>query len=151
MLGVGDGRKGRNKADYKKVAQGDLTDDRIVLCFDVILVIQICRCDKMIELYTHTVPTSISQFRHCIMHTKSLQLCLTLCHPMDVAHQAPLFMGFSGKNIGVGYHVLLLGIFLTQGSNPHLLCLLQVGLLPLVPPGGRLLYHTDMKYNHLGN
>ena len=53
MLGVGDGRKGRNKADYKKVAQGDLTDDRIVLCFDVILVIQICRCDKMIELYTH--------------------------------------------------------------------------------------------------
>ena len=34
-----------------------------------------------------------------------------------VAHQAPL----SGKNIGVGCHVLLQGIFLTQRSNPGLL------------------------------
>ena len=29
---------------------------------------------------------------------------------------------FPGKNIGVGYHSLLQGIFSTQGSNPHLLC-----------------------------
>ena len=29
-----------------------------------------------------------------------------------------------GKNTGVGCHDLLWGIFLTQGSNPHLLCLL---------------------------
>ena len=28
---------------------------------------------------------------------------------------------FPGKNTGVGYHALLQGIFLTQGSNPHLL------------------------------
>ena len=27
---------------------------------------------------------------------------------------------FPGKNAGVGYHFLLQGIFLTQGSNPHL-------------------------------
>ena len=60
MLGVGDGRKGRNKADYIKVAQGDLTGDRIALCFDVILVTQNYGCGKMTELYTHTVPTSIS-------------------------------------------------------------------------------------------
>ena len=42
-----------------------------------------------------------------------------------------------GKNTGVGSHVLLQGIFLTQGSNPHLLHLLhwQAGSLPLVPPG----------------
>ena len=26
---------------------------------------------------------------------KSLQLCLTLCDPMDCSRQAPLFMGFS--------------------------------------------------------
>ena len=34
-----------------------------------------------------------------------------------------------GKNTGVGCHALLQGIFLTQGENPHLLCLLhwQVG------------------------
>ena len=37
----------------------------------------------------------------------------------------------------MGCHVLLQGIFLTQGSNPGLLCLLhwQVGSLPLAPPG----------------
>ena len=42
-----------------------------------------------------------------------------------------------GKNTGVGCHTLLLGIFLTQGCNPSLLCLLywQVGSLPLAPPG----------------
>ena len=43
-----------------------------------------------------------------------------------------------GKNIGVGCHALLQGIFLIQGWNPclYLLCLLywQVGSLPLVPP-----------------
>ena len=31
---------------------------------------------------------------------------------------------FSGKNTGVGCHFLLQGIFPTQGSNSHLLCLL---------------------------
>ena len=40
---------------------------------------------------------------------------------------------FPGKNIGVGFHFLLQGIFPTQASNPHLLCLLQwqVDSLPL--------------------
>ena len=42
-----------------------------------------------------------------------------------------------GKNTGVGCRAILQGIFPTQGSNPHLLCLLhwQAGSLPLVPPG----------------
>ena len=42
-----------------------------------------------------------------------------------------------GKNTGVSCHALLQGIFPTQGSNPHLLCLLcwQAGSFPLVPPG----------------
>ena len=42
-----------------------------------------------------------------------------------------------GKNTRVGCHSLLQGIFLTQGSNPHLLCLLhwQAACLPLAPPG----------------
>ena len=35
-----------------------------------------------------------------------------------VACEAPLSMGFSGKNTGAGCHFLLQGIFLTQGSNP---------------------------------
>ena len=42
-----------------------------------------------------------------------------------------------GKNTGVGCRALLQGIFLTQGSNLHLLHLLhwQAGSLPLAPPG----------------
>ena len=42
---------------------------------------------------------------------------------------------FPGKNTGVDCHALLQGIFLTQGSNLCLLCLLrwQVCSLPLVP------------------
>ena len=49
-----------------------------------------------------------------------------------VARQAPLSMGFSSKNTGVGCHALLQGIFPSQGSNPHL----------LVSPIGRwVLYH----------
>ena len=41
------------------------------------------------------------------------------------------------KNTGVGCHFLLQGIFLIQGSNPRLLCLLpwQARSLPLAPPG----------------
>ena len=42
-----------------------------------------------------------------------------------------------GKNTGVGCLALLQGIFPTQGSSPHLFCLLhwQVGSLPPAPPG----------------
>ena len=38
-----------------------------------------------------------------------------LCHPWH----------FSGRNTGVGFHFLHQGIFLTQGLNPRLLCLLH--------------------------
>ena len=41
-----------------------------------------------------------------------------------VARQAPLSIS-PGKNTGVGCHALLQGIFLTQGSNRNLLCLLH--------------------------
>ena len=47
-----------------------------------------------------------------------------------------------GKNPGVGCHALLQGIFLIQGLNLRLLCLLhsQEGSLPLAPPG---LFHSN--------
>ena len=53
-----------------------------------------------------------------------------------VALQAPRPWGSPGKNTAVGCHFLLQGIFLTQGSNPHLLSLLLwQGSSPLAPPG----------------
>ena len=55
-----------------------------------------------------------------------------------VACQASLSsIFFLGKNTEVGYHGLLQGIFLSQGLNPNLLCLLywQENSLLLAPPG----------------
>ena len=59
--------------------------------------------------------------------------------PRTVARQAPLSMGFSSKNTGVGCHGLLQEVFPTQGSN---LCSLhflhwQADSLPLAPPNIR--------------
>ena len=72
------------------------------------------------------------------VRAKSPQSCLTLYNPMDCSPPgSSIHRIFSGKNVGVGCHVLLQGIFLTQQLNPHLLCLLhwQVGSLPLAAPG----------------
>ena len=66
---------------------------------------------------------------------KSLQSCPTL-RPYGLLPTRLLWpWGPPGKNTGVGYHFLLQGIFLTQGSNPGLLRLLhwQAGSLPLAP------------------
>ena len=52
---------------------------------------------------------------------QSLGRVQLVCHPLTVAHQAPLSTGFPGKNTGVGGHFLLQGIVPTQGSNPRLL------------------------------
>ena len=82
----------------------------------------------------------------CLLRSRSQSSCYMLsCFshvrfsviPRTVAHQAPLSMGFSKKDTGVGCHALRQGIFRTQGSNPRLLCLQhwQVGYLPLAPLG----------------
>ena len=53
---------------------------------------------------------------------KLLQLCLTLCDPMDYSPPgSPVHEVSPGKNTGVGCHVLLQRISLTQRLNPHLL------------------------------
>ena len=65
-----------------------------------------------------------------------LSRVLLFATPWTIALQALCAWDSSGKNIGVGCHALLQGIF-TQGLNPHLLCLLhwQTGSLPTAPPG----------------
>ena len=56
------------------------------------------------------------------MHAKPLQLCLTLCDPMDYGPPGSSVYGDSpGKNTGVGCHTLHQGIFLTQGSKLRLM------------------------------
>ena len=60
------------------------------------------------------------QFKYvCAQLLSCVRLCATL---WTVARQAPLCQWDSlGKNTGGGYHALLHGIFLTQGSNMRLL------------------------------
>ena len=71
------------------------------------------------------------------MCAKLLHLSPTLCDPMNLAHQAPLSMGFSKQEYGEGCHAFFQGIFPTQGLKLRLLCLLywQADSLPLMPPG----------------
>ena len=52
------------------------------------------------------------------VHAKLLQSCPTLCDPMDCSPPGSSVHGDApGKNTGVGCHVLLQGIFPTQGLN----------------------------------
>ena len=72
------------------------------------------------------------------MHAKLLQSCPTLYNPMDSRPPGSSVHGDSpGKNTGVDCHALFQGVFLTQGWNPCLLCLLylQADSLQLAPPG----------------
>ena len=76
--------------------------------------------------------------------------CPTLCDPMDGSQPGSSVHGiFQARNTGVGCHTLLQGIFLTQGWNSCLLCLLhgQTGSLPLPPPGKLNIY---IQLIHLG-
>ena len=67
---------------------------------------------------------------------KSLQLCPTLCDPMDCSLPGSSVHGFSRQEYQNGL-LWLQGIFLTQGLNLHLLHLLHwlAISLPLAPPG----------------
>ena len=82
----------------------------------------------MTERDTHT---HICVHTHTHTYIYLTQLCPTLYDPMDCRLLCP--WDSPGKNIGVGCHALLQDIFLTQGSNLHLLCLLHwpAGSLPL--------------------
>ena len=56
------------------------------------------------------------------VHAKSVQLCPTLCDPIDCSPPGSSVHGISQARIlGVGSHFLLQGIFLIQGSNLSLL------------------------------
>ena len=69
------------------------------------------------------------------MRTKSLQLCLTLCDPMDHSPPSSSVHGILQARILEWVAISLFrGIFLTQGSNPGLLHYRQT-LYPLSHQG----------------
>ena len=68
----------------------------------------------------------VSSSIKCVCVCVRAQLCLTLCDPTDCNPSGCSVHGsFWAKNTGVGCHFLLQGIFLTQGLNLHLSCLLH--------------------------
>ena len=82
------------------------------------------------------------------MHDPLFQFVCTVCSAALVMSDSLLPYGLypsrllclwdsPGKNTGLGCHVLLQGIFPTQGSNPSLLYLVHwhTGSLSLMPPG----------------
>ena len=72
------------------------------------------------------------------MHVKSLQLCLTLCDPMNCSPPGSSVHGDSlGKNTGVGCPFLLQGVF--PGIEPVSLTSICISR--------EVLYHQ----HHLGN
>ena len=68
-----------------------------------------CRLWGRTESDTTEATQQQQQQQQCLV----AQFCLTLWTPWTVAHQAPLSMGFSRKNTGVGCHFLLQRIFPT--------------------------------------
>ena len=72
------------------------------------------------------------------VEVESLSRVLLFVTSGTVARQAPLSMGFPGKNTGVGCHSLLQGTFLTQGSN--------LGLLHC----RRILHHLSTREDNTG-
>ena len=98
--------------------------------------------ETLLSLFFSHVAGSISAFRFglhcacvCAQSLSCVQLFATLLPTAPTRLLCP--WNSPGKNTGVGCHFLLQGIFLTQGSNPCLLCLqpYQADSLPLAPPG----------------
>jgi len=92
---------------------------------------------------SQSLKRALSSQRWLVLRTvccaKSLQLCLTLCDPMNCSLPTRLLCLWDspGKSTGVGCHFLLQGIFPIQGLNLNILGFLhwQRGSLSLAPPG----------------
>ena len=110
------------------------------LCRFLHLALPIARCllfslhDFVVGL--STIPLSLGSTT--APGAKFVPACLVVSDFLTLGLQPTSFFcpwGFLGKNTGAGCHFLLQGIFQTQGSNLHLLCLLHCRqiLYPLSP------------------
>ena len=71
---------------------------------------------------------SVHKTVFCTLHSKLLQSCLTLCNPLDHSPPGSSIHGIlQARIMEWGCLAHLQGIFPTQGSNPHPLCLALAG------------------------
>ena len=80
------------------------------------------------------------------MKVKVIQLCPTLCDPMDYIYSP---WNSPGQNTGVGSFSLPQGTFPTQGSNPGLPHCRQI-LYQLSHHGSPIHHWSLFKYSHCG-
>ena len=98
------------------------------------------------HLSKQTGPYNMCRFMICVCVCMLIaQSWPVLCDPMDCTHQAPLFMEFSRQEYWSS-HSLLLGIFLTQGSNPGLPQCRQI-LYHLSHQGSPFSVHMSMLFS----
>ena len=103
--------------------------------FETVVCVCACVCPRMCACVSARMCVCV-RAHVCVCVCVVTQSCLTL-QPHSLQPTRLLCPWDSpGKSTGLGCHSLLQGIFLTQGSNPHLLHW-QVGFLPLVTPGKR--------------
>ena len=84
---------------------------------------------------TGSNPSSVTYSSVCTAaSTKAIQLCLTLCDPRTIAHQAPLSMGFSRQEYWGGLPFPSPGDLPNLGIEPRSSAL-QADSLTSEPPG----------------
>ena len=102
----------------------------LYLCFEKLLNILLYFKPELSKM---SLVSFITLHTLVLLHAHLLSCTWLFETPWTLAHQAPLFMGFPGKNTGGGCCFLFEGIFLTQRLNPCLLSLMhwQEDSLPL--------------------
>ena len=88
---------------------------------------------------------------YACVRAQSLWSCWTLCDPVDLPARLLCPCDSPGEKAEVSCHALFHGIFLTQVSNPNLLCLLhwQAGSLPTKPCGKPTQFSRSVVSNSL--
>ena len=87
-------------ASAEKPTVTTFCDSKLNRCFLLHLIFLTTLLSRMLLKFPH-------KYEKTVAAAKSLQSCPTLCDPLDGSPQAPLSLGFSGKNPGVGCHCLL--------------------------------------------
>ena len=104
-------------------------------CCNLATNLEIVPCSCFLSFYHLSRLSCLSQ-RYCVISSlekyafsyqllfpfvvfQSLSCVQLFVTPWTVGRQAPLSLGFPGKNTGEGCHFLLQRIFPTQGLNPH--------------------------------
>ena len=111
------------KNELKKSSVSSILCAGIQLQITTLYIIVLFTCFQRLNFYNYNALYSEKQcfIFLCTSHFSHVGLCATqwtvtwLFYPWESL----------GKNTGVGCHALLQGIFLTQGSNPWFLCLLN--------------------------